>query len=220
MISVQNGEPVKPASRAERRKTRTRQALIDAARDFLARQGLAEVSIQELTDVADVGFGSFYNYFTSKDELFQAAITDVLEEHGQLLDELTSDLEDPAEVFAASVRLTGRLADTHPQVARILTRTGLPYLDSDKGLAPRALRDIRRAVDAGRFRIANPHVALASAGGSLLGFLQLRIAHPDLVGEDACEELAEQLLRMYGMDRETAYAIAHRPLPSGGVQFQ
>ncbi|WP_240777384.1 TetR/AcrR family transcriptional regulator [Nonomuraea basaltis] len=205
----------RPASRLERRKTRTRQALIDAARAFLARQGMAEVSIQELTEAADVGFGSFYNHFGSKDELFQAAIGDVLEEHGQLLDELTAGIEDPAEVFAASVRLTGRLAATHPQIARILTRTGLPYIDSDKGLAPRALRDIRRAMEAGRFRVKNPHVALAGAGGSLLGFLQLWLEHPDLVDENSPDELAEQVLRMFGMGQEEAGAIVRRPLPGG-----
>ncbi|MEV2271283.1 TetR/AcrR family transcriptional regulator [Nonomuraea africana] len=203
-------------SRRERRKSRIRQALIDAARAFLARQGMADVSIQELTEAADVGFGSFYNHFGSKEELFNAAIADVLEEHGQLLDELTADLEDPAEVFAASVRLTGRLVDTHPQIARILTRTGLPYLDSDIGLAPRALRDIRRAMEAGRFRLGNPYVALAGTGGSLLGFLQLWLAHPDLVDEGSPDELAEQLLRMYGMSHEEAHTIAHGPLPEKG----
>ncbi|MEV1000151.1 TetR/AcrR family transcriptional regulator [Nonomuraea sp. NPDC050202] len=207
----------RPASRLERRKTRTRQALIDAAREFLARQGVAEVSIQELTEAADVGFGSFYNHFGSKDELFQAAITDVLEEHGQFLDRLTAGLDDPAEVFAASVRLTGRMVNTHPQMARILSRTGLQYLDSDVGLAPRALRDIRKGIEAGRFHVANPIVALAGAGGSLLGFLQLRLSQPGLVDEDACDELAEQVLRMFGMDREAARAVAHRPLPGGGA---
>ncbi|MGI5290320.1 TetR/AcrR family transcriptional regulator [Nonomuraea polychroma] len=207
-------EDPKTMSRLERRKTRTRQALIDAARVFLADHGMADVSIQELTEAADVGFGSFYNHFRSKEELFQAAITDVLEEHGQLLDKLTADIEDPAEVFAASIRLTGRLVDTHLQIARILTRTGLSYLDSNKGLAPRALRDIHRAMNAGRFRLGNPYVALAAAGGSLLGFLQLWLEHPDLVNEESADELAEQLLRMYGMGHDEAHAIAHRPLPS------
>ncbi|MFI0421105.1 TetR/AcrR family transcriptional regulator [Spongiactinospora sp. 9N601] len=122
-------------------------------------------------------------------------------------------IEDPAEVFAASVRLTGRMVDTHPQIARILTHTGLPYLDSDKGMAPRALRDIRHAMAAGRFRPGNPYVALAGAGGSLLGFLQLWLEHPDLVDEHSADELAENLLRMYGMSHEEAHAVANRPLP-------
>ncbi|GAA1554253.1 TetR/AcrR family transcriptional regulator [Actinomadura kijaniata] len=200
-------------SRTDRRKARTRQALIDAARAVLAERGTAEVSIQQITDAADVGFGSFYNHFGGKDELFQAAVADVLEEHGRLLDELTAGLDDPAEVFAASWRLTGRLVHTHPQVARVLARLGLSYLDSDQGLAPRALRDIRRAVDAGRFRIDNPHVALAGAAGALLGLLHLWLVRPDLIDEAACDELAEHVLRMFGLSHASAREIAHRPLP-------
>ncbi|GLZ09793.1 TetR family transcriptional regulator [Actinomadura sp. NBRC 104425] len=205
--------PPRP-SRLDRRKARTRQALINAARAFLAEHGTAEVSIQQITDAADVGFGSFYNHFSGKDELFSAAIADVLEEHGRLMDERTAGLDDPAEVFAASWRLTARLVHTHPQMARILARTGLSYLDSDHGIARRALRDIRRATEAGRFHVDKPYVALAAAGGSLLGLLHLWLEHPGLIDDAACDELAEQVLRMFGMSREAAHAIAHRPLPA------
>jgi hypothetical protein len=116
-------------------------------------------------------------------------------------------------VFAASVRISARLAYLRPQLARILTRTGLSYLISAEGLAPRALRDIRLAIDAGQFHVGNEYVALACAGGGLLGLLQLSIDAPGLVGDNAAEELAEQLLKMFGMPADTAHAIANRPLP-------
>lgn len=199
-------------TRLDRRKARTRQALIDAARSFLAGQGRLDVSIQEITDAADVGFGSFYNHFAGKTELLEAAITDVLEEHGKMLDERTAHLKDPAEVFAASLRLTARLVDSHPQIAGILAKTALPYL-ADNGLAPRALRDIQHGIEAGRFHITNPYVALVSAGGALQGLMHLRLERPDLAGQDTPEELAEQLLRAFGMTRKSAHTIAHRPLP-------
>src|SRR6185437_12841485 len=132
------------ANRLDRRKARTRAALINAGRQLLARGG-AEASIQEITDLADVGFGSFYNHFATKAELFEAAVAETLEEHGAMLDEITASLEDPAEVFAASVRLTVRLHKTHPQIARIMTNAGPAYLNAASGLAPRALRDLTRA---------------------------------------------------------------------------
>jgi AcrR family transcriptional regulator len=201
-------------SRQDRRKARTRQALIDAAREFLAQQGKLDMSIQEITEAADVGFGSFYNHFASKDDLLQTAITDTLEEHGQMLDARTAHLDDPATVFAASLRVTVGLADSHPQIARILTRTGLLYLASDRGLAPRALRDIERAIESGQFQITNPYVALATAGGSLLGLIHLRLEQPELVGDDAPEEFAEQLLRAFGMSRRAAHSTARKPLPN------
>ncbi|MFE1171890.1 TetR/AcrR family transcriptional regulator [Streptomyces sp. NPDC058773] len=202
-----------PMNRLDRRKARTRQALLDAARAFLAEHGMAEVSIQDLTEAADVGFGSFYNHFTSKQELFHAAIADVLEEHGQLLDEVTADIEDPAEIFAASVRKTARMIWTHPQIARILAQTGMSYLASEEGLAPRALRDIRRGIEAGRFHIDNPYVALATTAGSLCALINLWVTDPDVVDEAACDELTEQVLRMLGMPRRSAHAIVNRPLP-------
>ena len=47
-------------------------------------------------NTADVGFGSFYNHFSSKAELFEAAVADVLDELGALLDQLSVDVDDPA----------------------------------------------------------------------------------------------------------------------------
>ncbi len=112
----------------------------------MAERGTSDVSIQEITDRADVGFGSFYNHFTSKSELFEAAVAEVLEEHGELLDQVTAGIDDPAEVFAVGVRATARLAEEQPAIAQVLVHAGLDYLLADDGLAPRALRDVERAV--------------------------------------------------------------------------
>ena len=53
-------------TRLDRRKARTRQALIDAAVRLIAEGRGERASIQEITDAADIGFGSFYNHFDSK----------------------------------------------------------------------------------------------------------------------------------------------------------
>ncbi|MGW8879335.1 TetR/AcrR family transcriptional regulator [Streptomyces mirabilis] len=201
-------------NRLDRRKARTRAALVAAAQRFLAEQGRADVSIQEITEAADVGFGSFYNHFTSKDELFEAAVALTLEQHGALLDSVVGDLKDPAEIFAASVRLTGRLQRTHPQIARILVRTGMPYLTSDSGLAPQAMRDLQAAADNGRLDIDDARTAVAMAGGALLGVLHLLETSPDLDAERVTDQLALRLLCMFGMTRAEAQKIATRPLPS------
>ena len=71
-------------TRFDRRRAQTRRALISAARALLAEEdGVSSVSIQQIADRADVGFGSFYNHFDSKTALFDAAVTDALEEYGQ-----------------------------------------------------------------------------------------------------------------------------------------
>ncbi|KUJ65342.1 hypothetical protein ACZ90_49295 [Streptomyces albus subsp. albus] len=200
-------------TRTDRRRARTRGALIAAARSILSDQGPADVSIQQITNRADVGFGSFYNHFGSKAELFETAVADTIEEYGALLEERTSRLEDPAEAFAAGVRLTGRLVDTHPQMARIMLRTGLNCLHAGDVLIPRGLRVIERGMAAGRFRVGDPRVALAGISGSLLGLVELKMARPPLEGGDVCEQMAELMLRMLGMSAEEAAEVARRPLP-------
>ncbi|MEU3010255.1 TetR/AcrR family transcriptional regulator [Nocardia asteroides] len=65
-------------TRTDRRRVRTRNALLGAARKFLS-EGRSAVSIKEITDAADVGFGSFYNHFDSKEQLFDEAAQSALQ---------------------------------------------------------------------------------------------------------------------------------------------
>ncbi|MBV8180916.1 MAG: TetR/AcrR family transcriptional regulator, partial [Mycobacterium sp.] len=66
-----------PPNRLERRKQRTRAALIKAAQDFIAG-GRLNVPVQDISQAADVGVGSFYNHFDSKEQLFRIAVNEVL----------------------------------------------------------------------------------------------------------------------------------------------
>ena len=143
-------------SRLDRRKARTRQALIDAAVRLIAEGRGDRASIQEITEEADIGFGSFYNHFDSKEQLFQTASEEVLERWGQMIDRATAGISDPAELFAVGTRISGRLGWTHPDIAGFLTGAGLDALDIPVGLAPRALRDIEAGQAAGRFTVPDP----------------------------------------------------------------
>jgi AcrR family transcriptional regulator len=201
-------------SRLDRRKARTRAALVAAARDLLTSRDPAGVSVQEITEAADVGFGSFYNHFESKQDLFDAAVDEAIEEHGAMLDALTRDLEDPAEVFAVSVRITARFPKSHPELAKIMDRTGMRYLSASWGLAPRALRDLQSAEAAGRLILGDPAVALACAGGAVLGVLHLGLTQDGVAVDAAADELAENLLRMFGLAEAEAHRVARRALPA------
>jgi AcrR family transcriptional regulator len=200
------------ANRLERRKQRTRAALIQAAQSFIAADKV-NVPVLEITQAADVGMGSFYNHFESKEQLFDAAIADALDAHGALLDQLTSSIDDPAETFACSYRLTGRLFRRRPQESRILLANGMTLLASEKGLAPRALRDIKEATRAGRFTVDDPELALAVAGGALLGLGNLLRSQPDRDDAEATDTVTEGVLRLFGLSADDAREICRRPLP-------
>lgn len=202
-----------PANRLERRKQRTRAALIQAAQALIAA-GKLNVPVLEITQAADVGMGSFYNHFDSKDALFEAAVADVLDSHGALLDQLTASIDDPAEAFACSFRLTGRLFRRRPQESQIMLASGLSLMGSDRGLGPRALRDIAAAVAAGRFTVDDPKLAMAVAAGALLGLGKLLQQEPERDDAVAADRVTEDVLRLFGLSAEEARQICKRPLPS------
>ena len=199
-------------NRLERRKQRTRAALVKAAQRLIA-EGKINVPVLEITKAADVGMGSFYNHFDSKEQLFEAAIADVLDAHGAMLDRLTESIDDPAETFATSFRLTGRLFRRRPQESEVLLANGPALLSADRGLAPRALRDIKVGVAAGRFKVDDPELALAMAGGALLGLGKLLRDNPDRDDARAADTVTESVLQLLGLSAEEAHAVCQRPLP-------
>ena len=60
--------------RHERRKRRTRQKLLDAARRVIARVGYEAVSVLDITEEADVSKGTFYLHFKDKEDLTRTLI--------------------------------------------------------------------------------------------------------------------------------------------------
>ena len=199
-------------NRLQRRKMRTRAALIRAAQTFVAA-GKLNVPVLEITQAADVGMGSFYNHFDSKEELFQAAVNEVLDELGAILDKLTGEGEDPAETFARSFRLVGRLFRRRPEMSRVLLNTGLTLISADRGLAPRAQRDIDAATRAGRFSVDDPILALAVAGGAFMGLGQLLHDQPERDDAETADRVTRDVLIMFGLPADEAAEICRRPLP-------
>ena len=190
-----------------------REQIVQAGLKCLATKGFNGVGVQDITDTAGVPKGSFYNHFESKEQLFAVAVNEVLDAHGALLDALTAAVEDPAETFASSFRLTGRLFRRRPEACRIVLNHALALISSDRGLAPRAKRDIAAAAAAGRFRIADPELAMAVAGGALMGLGQLLSDQPERDDAEATDKVTEDVLRMFGLSAKEARRLCQVPLP-------
>ncbi|MEU1554877.1 TetR/AcrR family transcriptional regulator [Streptomyces scabiei] len=197
----------------EQRKARTRAALIRAAQALIA-EGKTAVPVLEITQAADVGMGTFYNHFETKEQLYQAAVENALDTFGVLLDELTTGLDDPAQVFAQGFRLTGRLHRRHPELSKVLLHYGLELATSEIGLAPRARRDIEAAVRAGRFTVGDTELAMVTVAGAVLGLAHLLHHQPERDDAAATDRVTEDLLRMLGLTAAEAHEICSRPLPA------
>src|SRR5712692_5483372 len=61
-----------PPNRRERQSVERRERLFRAALDLFARKGFAETTVEDITNAADLGKGTFFNYFPSKEHILLA----------------------------------------------------------------------------------------------------------------------------------------------------
>src|SRR5271166_1235012 len=113
--------------RRARRREQTREKLLEAARALFARQGVDNTRINEITDEADVGFGSFYNHFDSKEAIVETVLADTISAQGAAVEAITSQLDDPAEVIAAAHRYFVGLARTDAEWSWLLIRMDVSH---------------------------------------------------------------------------------------------
>jgi AcrR family transcriptional regulator len=201
----------RPVGRGERRRRETRAKLIRAAHQLMAEKGIGGTTIQEITDKADVGFGSFYNHFESKQAIVQAIFDETIESYGDALDHIADEVEDPAEIVAASVRYVVMRGSEDPTWGWFLMRSVFLAQVLRTGLGRRLMRDIRLGIEAGRFRAGDLTYATLAISGVTLSVLAGRL-HGEL-GTDAPENAATIALKLVGLPARQAEAIASRPLP-------
>jgi AcrR family transcriptional regulator len=70
--SLTSSVAVKPAPRRLRRAVEIRERLFRSALDQFAKKGFANTTVEDITEAADVGKGTFFNYFPSKDHILLA----------------------------------------------------------------------------------------------------------------------------------------------------
>lgn len=208
----QDGTGQKAVSRQERRRSDTRGRLLRAALEVMARKGPDTTTIQEITDAADVGFGSFYNHFKSKEDIQTAVMDQLMEHFGDIIDGRVADIADPAEAMAAAIRLAFRQLAAEPTWADFLLRQFHDLMSLERGLGRRLSRDLARGAAGGRFILPDGDASIIAVCGAAAALLAAQRA--GRLGDSAPERAAAAILHLAGVPAEEAAAIAARPLPT------
>ncbi|HVP02754.1 MAG TPA: helix-turn-helix domain-containing protein [Solirubrobacteraceae bacterium] len=199
--------------RHARRRAQTRAKLVAAARELFAARGVDATTIAEIAARADTAHGSFYNHFSSKEEILSAVFEDTLAEQLRLLEERRAGVTDPAERVAVAHRLLLAAVRADPEWGWLLVRLPLPHAILAAVLGDDAEADLRDGIAAGRFDVEDIAVALHASGGALLGTMALMLTGGG--GAEAERMHAAGVLRMLGLAPGEAAAIAARALPTG-----
>src|SRR5262245_46759682 len=116
-------------NRFERRKERTRQELLRAAVRVLAERGFHDTKIADIAAAADVGVGTFYLHFETKDALFDALVEDTVRRLKAAIDDARHAVPDPIEQTRRANAAFCRFAQENREVFRIVFGHAAAYHD-------------------------------------------------------------------------------------------
>lgn len=193
------------------KRERTRRQLMGAAVAVLNERGVAATTAHEVAAAAGVANGTFYNYFATREELFQAIVLWVADSYSRHIDESYAHIEDGAERMAIGNRRYILFAVESPDWARLivgLEDAGASLL-AHVGKYP--LRDLKLGLKQQRFRIASEAAAMDLIAGTVLQAMR-RVLRGE-AGKVHAVATATSVLRGLGMEFEEAAEVARRPLP-------
>mgnify|MGYP001815474273 CR=1 FL=1 len=196
-------------TRGYKKKERTRRRLIAAAIDVIAERGEA-FTASDIAKHAGVSNGTFYNYFTDRDELIEAVVPEVLSTFVSV-SALTVDDTDPALRFATISALALQRAVVAPDEVRVMLRLDVVQQALIGGGAADYLRaDLEAGAEAGTFSVDLDDATIDIITGGLL-LASRRIVDHECSAEYPTRVIA-QLLQTLGMKEPEASSIARQAI--------
>lgn len=160
--------PPEPSNRRERHSAERRERLFRAALDLFGRNGFDETTVEDITNAADLGKGTFFNYFPSKEHILLAFGEMQLSKLQSAYEEMcTNDLPVPIFLRSLGARMTQEPI-RNPGVIRMLLQAFLadpkvrqPMMDLQNRVTAIHTEMIRRGQERGEIRDDMPPVVLA-----------------------------------------------------------
>ncbi len=182
-----------------------------ATYEIIARRGLEGLVIQDITAAADVGYGSFYNHFLSKDAIVGATIDAARLHLKQMYERLDGLTADRAEAFAIDLRMWLHLSKADKIWGWFMIRTVLSGEELRSSVGGVLKRALQAGVKDGAFAPEDIDMAHEIVGGLLLlGTLKLVSAD---VADDYGDKIVGTALKTLGVPKDKVEHIMSKPLP-------
>ena len=127
------------AGRRQRRAAETRLRLFRCALQLFAERGFPSVTVEEITEAADVGKGTFFNYFESKDHVLGVMAEVQL---GKVREALSAAVKGKQTIHAVLHRLVRRLVE-EPGRSPSLARAFISSFLASEGVRTAIARNMR-----------------------------------------------------------------------------
>lgn len=102
--------------RRERKKILSRRAILDSAIAEFSKNGFRETSVADIMNAADLGIGTFYNYFDSKEDILVQILGTMAGDVAAKIEELKAAHRPAREQLAESCSITASFLDQNRYV--------------------------------------------------------------------------------------------------------
>ncbi|WP_010141243.1 TetR/AcrR family transcriptional regulator [Oceanicola sp. S124] len=198
--------------RVARRQRRNREALIRAASDVMSEKGIDAATMLEIADRADVGAGTVYNYFRSKDDLAIAVLEEVMQGLALRIESATEGYEDTAHIYAIAVLTVLETSTTDPRWQQLLNRSGIVADVMFRRIGPFTIDLLSRSAATGRLQTGDPTLAWRLTTHAIVGF-GLAVIRKE-VAPVSIPSAAIRLMALVGLEAAEAEALLSRPRPT------
>jgi len=214
-VTIAASAPVaeRSAEKLGGRRERTRTKILDATFELIGHEKGLTVRIEEICAAARVSRGTFYNYFTSLEQLFEVLAVELSHDLNEaLVSTFGEKLSTHAEGSNAAVQHYLNYARRDPAWAWAMLHLSAfgPAFGAD---AWQACADaIAMGIKAGEFDVPNATVGRDLMTGTVLATIRTMLRS----GSDRIEPqiVSKHILRSLGVPDERAKEITERPLPS------
>jgi AcrR family transcriptional regulator len=187
---------VVPTNRFERRRERTRQELITAAVRVLAEKGLHDTKIADIAAAADIGVGTFYLHFPTKEALFDAVVEETVTRFKATVDAAREAETDPIEQIRASNAAFCRFAHENREVFQIVFCHAAAYNDVIRQAQALFAGDIEKTLRAGIAQGSIAPVPVKIATQAVIGMATQILSWWAEHGSISLEEIQETIVSM------------------------
>lgn len=126
---------IKQPSRSDSRlevHQRRREEILDKVAGLFAKHGYFETDTQFLADQLQVGKGTLYRYFASKEEMFLAAVDRVMRKLDERIVSRTSEVEEPLDQIRVGIHTHLAFFAEHPEFLELVIQERALFKDRKK----------------------------------------------------------------------------------------
>jgi AcrR family transcriptional regulator len=201
----------RPVPRIGGKRERTRRAILEAAFGLIGNEKGLTVRIEEICAAARISRGTFYNYFTSLEQLFEVLAIELSHDLNRALVATWDETRSHAEGSNAAIQHYLKYARRDPAWAWAMVHLNAfgPPFGAESWDA--CYRSIAKGIEAGEFDVPNATVGRDLMTGTVMATVRTMLrtggsrSQPRIV--------AYHLLRAFGVPDARAKEIADRPLP-------